>query len=253
MLFESNKYSKWYFLIVGNASSRGKLETYSEKHHIIPKSIGGSNKKENIVVLTAREHFVCHLLLTKMLSGNAKRKMIYACWQLSNQKNVNQQQRHKVSSRTYEIARKMFAECHSINMQQNHPLKNEENKQKHQLGVDRRGPTSTKGSKRSELTKEKLRNKIWTEKAIQTRLDNCLKSAAARKGKTWSKEHRTSRLTTYLQKNLQIATQIIALHDCGLNNLQISKQLNVSWEKVKYSLLHREDFETYSKQPLNRA
>lgn len=245
MLFESNKYSKWYFLIVGNASSRGKLETYSEKHHIIPKSIGGSNKKENIVVLTAREHFVCHLLLTKMLSGNAKRKMIYACWQLSNQKNANQQQRHKVSSRTYEIARKMFAECHSINMQQNHPLKNEENKQKHQLGVDRRGPTSTKGSKRSELTKEKLRNKIWTEKAIQTRLNNCLKSAAARKGQPWTDKRRQSILNTYLQKNLQIAMEIIALHDRGLNNLQISKQLQITWDKVKYSLQHREDFETY--------
>ena len=49
----------------------------------------------------------------------------------------------------------------------------------------------------------------------------------------------------YLQKNIDIALQIIALHDTGLNNLQISKQLNITWEKVKYSLLHRKDFETY--------
>jgi hypothetical protein len=42
---------------------------------------------------------------------------------------------------------------------------------------------SQKGGKRSELTKEKFRNKIWTEKAIESRLANCLKSAALRKGK----------------------------------------------------------------------
>ena len=52
-------------------------------------------------------------------------------------------------------------------------------------------------------------------------------------------------LNTYLQKNLQIAMEIIALHDSGLNNLQISKQLQITWDKVKYSLQHREDFETY--------
>jgi hypothetical protein len=40
--------------------------------------------------------------------------------------------------------------------------------------------------------------------------------------------------------------EIIALHDSGLNNLQISKQLQITWDKVKYSLQHREDFETYA-------
>ena len=52
-------------------------------------------------------------------------------------------------------------------------------------------------------------------------------------------------MTTYVDKNLDIALQIIALHDTGLNNLQISKQLNITWEKVKYSLLYRKDFEAY--------
>ena len=40
--------------------------------------------------------------------------------------------------------------------------------------------------------------------------------------------------------------QIIALHDRGMNNLQISKQLQITWDKVKYSLQHRKDFETYA-------
>lgn len=37
-----------------------------ERHHIVPKSLGGSNKKENIVKLTYREHFIAHLLLCKI-------------------------------------------------------------------------------------------------------------------------------------------------------------------------------------------
>lgn len=252
MLFENNKYSKWYYSIVNNATTRDALKGYSEKHHIIPKSIGGSNSKENLVVLSAREHFVCHLLLTKMLSGDAKKKMIYAFWQLSNQKNLKQQ-RYSPSSKTYEIARKMFAENHSANMKQNHPLKNEDNKRKHQIGVDLRGPTSVKGVKRSESMKEKMRNRVWTEKAIQSRLDNCLKNATARKGKPWTDNKRQSTLTTYLEKNLEIALKIIELHDTGLSKLKVSQQLGVSWAKVKYSVLHREDFLAYAAKAVNTA
>jgi hypothetical protein len=97
-------------------------------------------------------------------------------------------------------------------------------------------------------TKEKIKqyqkSKTWTKKAIQTRLDNCLKAANARKGKSWTNSKRQSTLNTYIQKNLTIALQIISLHDTGLNNLQISKQLNITWDKVKYSLQHRKDFES---------
>jgi hypothetical protein len=248
MLFENNKYSRWYNSIVDNAKNRTVLLDYSEKHHIVPKSIGGTNNKENLVCLTAKEHFVCHLLLTKMLVGPAKQKMIYAFWQLSNQTNIHQH-RHKSSGRMYTLARKMFSEQHSANMKQNHPFLKEENRKKHQLGVDRRGPTAVKGIKRSEETKEKLRNKIWSNKAIESRLKNCLENANNRKGSTWTDTHRQSRLTSYLTKNIDIATKVFELHDAGLNNLQISKELQITWDKVKYSLLHRRDFESHNLTP----
>ena len=38
------------------------VSQYYENHHIIPKCLGGSDKNENRVLLTAREHFVCHKL-----------------------------------------------------------------------------------------------------------------------------------------------------------------------------------------------
>lgn len=84
-MFIDNKYRKWYFTIIHKASQqkRSRKQGYFEKHHIVPKSLGGSNEKENLVLLTAREHFVCHLLLTHMCSGKDKDRMVFACLKLS--------------------------------------------------------------------------------------------------------------------------------------------------------------------------
>lgn len=64
------EYSKVYNKIIARGKERGndkkKLEGYYEAHHIVPKCLGGNDSKENLVLLTAKEHFVCHLLLEKM-------------------------------------------------------------------------------------------------------------------------------------------------------------------------------------------
>ena len=78
-----NKYTNWYLKIIENAKMRILCDNaYHETHHIIPKSLGGTNIKDNLVKLTAKEHFICHLLLVKMVIGDAKRKMAYASWQM---------------------------------------------------------------------------------------------------------------------------------------------------------------------------
>lgn len=63
-------YSKIYSALIARGLERGlikkKLNYYTEKHHIIPKSMGGQNKKDNYVLLTAREHFFAHELLYKI-------------------------------------------------------------------------------------------------------------------------------------------------------------------------------------------
>lgn len=112
MVFIDNKYTKLYFNIVINAKSRTlTLETYTEKHHIIPKSLGGNNSKDNLVKLTAREHFICHVLLTKMTSGTAYRKMVHAA--IGMKRSRSYQQRY-INSRLYESIRKDFAILSSI-------------------------------------------------------------------------------------------------------------------------------------------
>lgn len=89
-MFLINKYSKWYFNIIEKATARPITAGYTEKHHIIPKSIGGNNTKVNLVVLTAREHFICHLLLPKMTDGNYQRKMLFAFKIMSAQSGTQQ-------------------------------------------------------------------------------------------------------------------------------------------------------------------
>lgn len=72
-----NKYHRWYYTII-NRRIGNTPAGYFEKHHILPKSLGGSNARNNLVSLTAREHYICHLLLVRMTSGVFKSKMIRA-------------------------------------------------------------------------------------------------------------------------------------------------------------------------------
>lgn len=76
--FKQNKYTKWYYNIIEAANLRPLISGYIEKHHIIPKSLGGSDKKINIVPLTAREHFIVHLLLIRMVHEKEVYKMVHA-------------------------------------------------------------------------------------------------------------------------------------------------------------------------------
>lgn len=61
---------------------------------------------ENIVVLTAREHFICHLLLPKMTEGLHRQKASFAVWMML-VKNKSQSSRYLPPSKLYEIARKL--------------------------------------------------------------------------------------------------------------------------------------------------
>lgn len=55
------------------------VNEYSETHHILPKSLGGTNNKENLIRLSFRDHYFAHLLLYKIQTDNlSKYKMIKA-------------------------------------------------------------------------------------------------------------------------------------------------------------------------------
>ena len=91
-------YKKIYNQIVERAKNR-VLDCYNESHHIIPRCMGGSDEKENLVNLTAREHFICHRLLVQIHPDNNKLK--FALWAMCNMKS-KRQSRYVPSSRVYE-------------------------------------------------------------------------------------------------------------------------------------------------------
>jgi hypothetical protein len=105
-MFKQNKYSKCYYNIISAARQR-ILSGYVERHHIVPKSLGGSNDASNIVALTAREHFICHLLLIRMVSDDVKHKMVYAAWQ---QSRPSKHKTIKITARTYEVLKRQLSE-----------------------------------------------------------------------------------------------------------------------------------------------
>ena len=84
-------------------------QLYYEKHHILPKSLGGSNDETNLVKLTAREHFICHWLLVKMYKTGSieRKKMLCAFWRMR-QSSTKSPQRY-LNSRAYEKLRIEFS------------------------------------------------------------------------------------------------------------------------------------------------
>jgi hypothetical protein len=99
-----NKYYQWYQNLIIKAKNRVLDNTiYQEKHHIIPKSFGGNDLPSNLVSLTLREHYIAHLLLSKMYVGEAKRKMTYALWRMLLQEKTR-------GSRIFEIYRQNYIE-----------------------------------------------------------------------------------------------------------------------------------------------
>ena len=119
-MFKDNKYTKLYTRIADRAKDR-ILESYTERHHIIPQSLGGSNAKDNLVDLTAREHFICHWLLIKMTEGESRAKMLYALQGMKAENKYQQRYSSAITARVYERHRKEHAKNHSERMKGKEP------------------------------------------------------------------------------------------------------------------------------------
>ena len=105
--FLPNKYTKLYFSII-QSRIQSPLEGYTERHHILPKKLGGLKVPSNLIILSAREHFICHRLLTKRTTGNERINMIFAAYALAYYR-CPSRGLIKVSGKTYEKLKKDLA------------------------------------------------------------------------------------------------------------------------------------------------
>lgn len=112
-MFIQNKYYAWYYSIISNARSeiRNKKDGYYERHHVVPKSLGGDESADNKILLTAKEHFIAHYLLTKMTSGEDRCKMLFAMKRMSVS---NQHHKRKLTSAQYAICKRSHSEAMTL-------------------------------------------------------------------------------------------------------------------------------------------
>ena len=171
----SMDYKKIYNQLIQKrlTDSLSKKDCYCERHHIIPVSEGGSDDDDNKVNLTAREHYIAHLLLAKIYNDY---KMYSAVVYM--QCNTKRQKRDfKFNSHLYEQIRKAFA------------IKNSE--------AHKGKPGWNKGKKMSDATKAKISKskrgqQPWMKGKHHT-AEAKTKISAARKGKKFkplSDEHK---------------------------------------------------------------
>lgn len=87
-----------------NTRGRFNCNGYKERHHIIPKCMGGSNDESNLIDLYGREHYEAHKLLAEENPNNYA--LTFAFWAMVN---INRKKRY-CTAEEYEKARKLFSE-----------------------------------------------------------------------------------------------------------------------------------------------
>lgn len=131
-------YKKIYNSIIDNRKNNPiyKENEYCERHHIVPKCIGGTNDPSNLVNLRPREHYVCHLLLTKIYANDniIYEKMLKAVIYMQCKTKTHGENRNiKFSSRLYEQMRINY----SIAYKENWKKLSEEAKQEYRNKVSK--------------------------------------------------------------------------------------------------------------------
>lgn len=132
-----------------------KREGYVEKHHILPRCLGGSDELDNLVDLFPEEHYLAHLLLCKIYPGN--QKLLYAAMNMTTGSMINNGKRN---NKAYSWLRRQYAESMSGD---NNP--------------NRRNP---------ELQKQAALKRIGQKRTEETKA----RMSASQKGRTLTAEHK---------------------------------------------------------------
>jgi hypothetical protein len=152
-------YQQIYNNLIDRAARRIS-EGYVEKHHIVPRCLGGTDAKENIVNLYPEEHYLAHLLLCKLNKGNSK--LLYAAMNMTSGSMINNGKRN---NKAYGWLRRQYAESMSGD---NNPA--------------RRNPN---------LQKEAAKKRVGQKRTEETRA----RMSAAQKGRTFTEETKRNMAT----------------------------------------------------------
>lgn len=160
-----------YDQIIDRAKNRKKPDCYCELHHVIPRSLGGSDEKINLVYLTAREHFIAHWLLKNI---HKNKQMIYAFFAMT--KPVGNG-RTRYTSHSFKYAKEAMAVYMSEKMRgKNHPFYGMPKEMNPHYGMKRSPETKRKIS---EKTADRLKEHHPNSKKVY-----CVETGVIYKSKT---------------------------------------------------------------------
>lgn len=164
-----NKYLKFiYYCQTTNKDG------YTERHHIIPKSMGGLDHSDNLILLTGREHFIAHVLLWKAYRN---KQTNFALWSMK----MKEKRNFHLSSKNYEQLKIEHSTFQSERMKKNNPMHNSLSQEK--ISNHRKGCTLTEGTKIKIGKAHK--GKIVSQETKQ-------KMSASSKGKPKTMQHKLS-------------------------------------------------------------
>lgn len=141
---ENRFYLAYVQLIVRARSRNYQNLNYFEKHHIIPRSLGGLDNESNLIHLTAKEHYLAHRFLTRFTTKDFQYKMLYALDAMG-MKSRNTANRWRIPSRVYEYNKLQIS------------IRGHSEETKIKIGLANKGKApANKGVPRSEETKQKI-------------------------------------------------------------------------------------------------
>ena len=188
-------YYKIYNQLIERAKKRKSVDGYTEIHHIIPRSEGGTDNSDNLVELTGREHFIAHKLLWM---ENPTFSRCAAFMMMSNNRGISW-------GSTYELGRKQFNESLE------HPLRNPKVREK-QLEAVGKPKSKNHRNKISEALKGKPKSQEMIEK-MKANLPNRKGSNNPNKGRP------------IIIKGVEYPNQITASKQLGISKSTINFRL----------------------------
>jgi hypothetical protein len=206
-------YEKIYNDIISKARSEDRKKIkggiYYERHHIIPRCLGGSNDKSNLILLTAKEHYICHRLLSLIYPNNNKLK--YAVWCMIN--GLGNPSRYIPSGKIYKRLRELHAST-TTSIETRKKISNSNKGKVRSKETLKKMSLAQIGKTRSEETKKKMSEagKLRTHtKESKEKMSGKFKSEATKKkmsdslkGRVFSEEHK---LKLSVRRKLRITSE----------------------------------------------
>lgn len=174
-----------------------QVEGYVEKHHIIPKCMGGNNTEENLVKLSPKAHFVAHHLLHKIYPTNRKLASAFGMMICGTTRKLT------YTAKMYDAARKVNS---LAKRGKSRPDLAEINRR-------RRKPPKEKIFKQRKNTLEEYNLRKKLEGFTPEEIENKRKAGRARKGVVMSEEGRKSCRIAALKRAK--TAPIIVCFKCG--------------------------------------